>query len=397
MAPFEVRRTVWYYADNSEDQRDLRLLYESNNRRFSRLSNFTFVSLNKLICRQYLSNSSLDTLDVLDTALAGHPHARRILRIITLLHILHQHGGVAISENLLMTEQLDWLETVRGSPFLNGDFSGVHIEVVGFFAAEASSEPEVVEWGRWAQRKAICTLALQNYFLAALKGAHFLQELLKSLEKVITSPQAMAAAQREAVLRPSTNLFDLVFQNASLAILKEKGPNAAVAFGLAGINELYAPGKMERVLGKAGLEQRMALLSQMPLEELEDSFGQFRYFSLLRHEDELLFYLSALRQGRSSLMNSSFLRLFLLPAEAHYLYPNPEREAAGEERWNTLPKVVWVYVPEGLEQSEIVTVLLGRRIRQAALDARLEFREANDSNIHTFLKSETLDRIQAVL
>ena len=57
----------------------------------------------------------------------------------------------------------------------------------------------------------------------------------------------------------------------------------------------------------------MALLSHLPLEELEDSFGQFRYFTLMRHEDELLLYLSAATQGRKTVMERSFVRLFLLP------------------------------------------------------------------------------------
>ena len=75
----------------------------------------------------------------------------------------------------------------------------------------------------------------------------------------------MTAAQKEVSLHPSIDFFDFIFQNASLAIMKGKRSSAAVTFGLAAINELYAPAKMERLMGKVAFEQRMALLSHLPL------------------------------------------------------------------------------------------------------------------------------------
>lgn len=57
-----------------------------------------------------------------------------MMRVLTLMHVLHRHGGVAISDNILMTENLGWLESVRASPYLNGDFNGRQVQVVAFFS-----------------------------------------------------------------------------------------------------------------------------------------------------------------------------------------------------------------------------------------------------------------------
>jgi hypothetical protein len=65
--------------------------------------------------------------------------------------------------------------------------------------------------------------------------------------------------------------------------------------------------------------------------------------------------------------------------------------------WSGLPKVVWVYAAKGVERSGIVSVLLALRIKQAAVEAKLEYREVNDSNIHLYLDNRTIDRIESSL
>lgn len=58
---------------------------------------------------EYLSDSANKILETVENALIKRKDYKHILRMLTLLFILHQHGGIAISQHILLTEDLAWL------------------------------------------------------------------------------------------------------------------------------------------------------------------------------------------------------------------------------------------------------------------------------------------------
>lgn len=98
----------------------------------------------------------------------------------------------------------------------------------------------------------------------------------------------------------------------------------------------------------ASFEQRSVLLSHLDLNELQDSFGKFSYMTLL-DEEQWKNYLSIFKLGGKTVMEGSFIRQFLLPdPKLHGAYSNTESEAATDALWTELPKIVWVYAPNGV-------------------------------------------------
>jgi hypothetical protein len=114
------------------------------------------------------------TIDTLEDGLAKHKERKQIIRLFTLLSILDEKGGIAISHNLLFTEDLAWLSGIRTYPHLNGNFTHRDIQVVGFFDPEISSEA-VADYYNGELRRTVALPALQTYFLAAKNKTHFMK------------------------------------------------------------------------------------------------------------------------------------------------------------------------------------------------------------------------------
>lgn len=55
--------------------------------------------------------------------------------------ILYEKGGVLLQSGITLTENLDWIRTIRTNPYVNRGNRKAKPQVVGFFSPYYSSRP----------------------------------------------------------------------------------------------------------------------------------------------------------------------------------------------------------------------------------------------------------------
>lgn len=69
-------------------------------------------------------------------------HLSNMRRMITRLMILYERGGLTLHHLVTVTENFNWIRTIRNNTYINRGNPGAQPRVVGFYSPFYSSTPE---------------------------------------------------------------------------------------------------------------------------------------------------------------------------------------------------------------------------------------------------------------
>ena len=115
----------------------------------------------------------------------------QMARLLVVLQILYHEGGVAMKEDLLLTEALDWMSGIDSNPYVNRLNRTTPTEVIGFYDPRYSSErvqyPTEEEVNRPFKYIRNAT-ALDSTLVAARPQARLLREVIDQLSLLMVDP-----------------------------------------------------------------------------------------------------------------------------------------------------------------------------------------------------------------
>ena len=97
----------------------------------------------------------------------------------------------------------------------------------------------------------------------------------------------------------------------------------------------------------------------------------------------------------TAIKNSFFHKHFFPNSQEKFIVERQEVPRVDKEAgpWVDLPKLIWVYWNEGIENSNIIYQLCADNLRRNGLESGFQLNIVSDDNLHEFLDNETIASI----
>lgn len=103
---------------------------------------------------------------------------------------------------------------------------------------------------------------------------------------------------------------------------------------------------------------------------------------------------------RDPMLRGSFLQRILFPeGKESFIIDNPERPFVNStaKAWETLPKKIWVYWHNGIQNAQLSNQICVEAIRRRGRESGFELNVVSEDNLKDFLDQQTIARIDETL
>ena len=146
-------------------------------------------------------------------------------------------------------------------------------------------------------------------------------------------------------------------------------------YGVRSINQLYFSHKILEMMDSRTPENTYYHLARVSLEELEIVTGKLRFMVKLGPEDKIAGFIEEGRNGqqKGAVYKGSFMDKYLLGGETWVQEGLVAAKAEEGVVWEQLPRRVWVFWGDGINQSSVTHQLCTRRMRALCLASNFTY------------------------
>ena len=106
-----------------------------------------------------------------------------------MMELIYRYGGVSIDKNVILTESLDWLWSLKNNPHVNMGNPNFQTKYFAFFNANFTSNEEPSNNSHPHPKYFHRSVGLESFFFAGVPKDKFLEKLNKLIYIVLLNPQ----------------------------------------------------------------------------------------------------------------------------------------------------------------------------------------------------------------